>query len=819
MRWFWGELPDSSFERLRDIHRKSSIKTRLVVFLIPPVILLMTITGYIHYAISKTFIHNAIKRSSHLQVMALRHEIESHLEKWRDDLLQLSRNDIRETELRKFLERTGAGNRPDYLGVAFISQKDPDPIVFMAKEGQIAQIPAAMVSDIKPIPLIYQEKIGEIDEGHVWLSPVTELTFPFPLPDMPRQRLIRKVIHLGTPCFREGERIGYLLVTVDALNLRNTLSLFNSDRSPIWAFPRTPEDRYFFLFDVEGWILFQSDLIDRPQAELSTDLARSGYSGTLGRQGLDCAFRPDSLFDPYWQMVTSVREGKHDALLTTAYPANAFGKDHYLAYAPIRFSAARNQPAQVVAGVAYMDISRLTMTAGYKHLDTILIVTLSATLVMVAVILVLGQVITRPILKLAEVMTEPGRYPEMEPIHLPYHGKELTVLQDAINTMISTLRDQMAEIRQKDRTILDANLKEQADLDPECASPPPANGLDPIPSIVGHGPAIEKLKSEIFKAAKVEADVLIMGETGTGKQLTAEAIHGLSDRCEKPIISINCGALDENLLLDTLFGHVKGAFTEAKTDRRGAFLEADQGTLFLDEIQSASPKVQQAMLRAIAERKIKPVGSDREIDVDVRLIVATNVDLKELIEKGTFREDLYFRLKVITVHPPPLRTQQENIPMLAAHFLKLQEKVTGRPAKGLSKGALAKLMAYSWPGNVRELQNCITRAVVMTEGNLIQAEDLHVEVAALRETAPERTVQTAVMPLAQGTAAPEGLNPRQQRAYPVILERGRITRGEYQALIGGDLPSRTAIYDLQDLVKKGILEKRGSGPATHYAVV
>jgi len=315
----------------------------------------------------------------------------------------------------------------------------------------------------------------------------------------------------------------------------------------------------------------------------------------------------------------------------------------------------------------------------------------------------------------------------------------------------------------------------------------------------------------------VGVDVLIIGETGTGKQLAAEAVHRLSARSEKPFISINCGALDENLLLDTLFGHVRGAFTEAKSDRKGAFLEADQGTLFLDEIQVASPRVQQAMLRAIAVRKIKPLGSDRETDVDVRLIVASNIDLREAIQRGQFREDLYFRLKVITIHTLPLREQKENIPVLARHFLKLQERLAGRAGMGLSKGALSKLIRYDWPGNVRELQNCITRAVVMAEHPVIQAEDIPLDVGDW-EADPGSPNLLAPPNPAEADGPAIDLNHRQRKAWARLMAQGRITRSQYQEIIGGNLPPRTAIYDLQDLVQKGVLQKTGSGPATHYIV-
>ena len=222
--------------------------------------------------------------------------------------------------------------------------------------------------------------------------------------------------------------------------------------------------------------------------------------------------------------------------------------------------------------------------------------------------------------------------------------------------------------------------------------------------------------------------MLVLGETGTGKELTAEAIHRLSRRVAgRPFVAINCGALDENLLLDTLFGHTRGAFTEARTDRKGAFLEADGGTLFLDEIQAASPRVQQALLRVLAARRIVPLGSDREFAVDVRIVAASNVDLKALIEAQRFREDLYFRLKVITIETPPLRSHKEDIALMARHFLHEAARARGIQGLTLSRGALEKLRCYDWPGNVRELKHCMLRAAVMAETNVIQAEDVYLE--------------------------------------------------------------------------------------------
>jgi DNA-binding NtrC family response regulator len=792
---------------------RSSLKTRLMLGLVPPVVIIMILTGYITYLISRQSIGNAIERTSRLQTVAVRNEIENYLDRCRQDITYLAQENITPEALGRFLLKPKTSGGIEYLEVAYISQKSTDHLVYMAKDGRIVQIPA---DAIKPSPLSYYGQLKQLHPKQVWLSPIIEMEYPFPEPDNPNLILMRKVIQMATPCCGEATAGGYLLVSVDVRNLRNILSLYNSSLSPIWAYQRTAEERYIYLFDLDGWILFQSDAIEKPHAELGTHLARSGYSGTIGRQGLEFAFRPDSNFDVYWSMVEDVREGRQDvvSLTATAYQPNAYGRSYYLAYAPVRFKTSLEATPQVVAGVAYLDISRLTLTAGYKHIDTMFSITVAAALVVGGLIYALGRVITRPILKLANAVTELPQHPDLTPLDLPYNGKEIRVLQNAINTLITTLKRQMEEIRQKDRTIRSASLKEQAQLDRITSEPAPGANADPVPSIIGRGPRVEKLKTEILKAAQVDVDVLIIGETGTGKQLAAEAIHRLSARAGEAFISINCGALDENLLLDTLFGHVKGAFTEAKADRKGAFLEADQGTLFLDEIQVASPRVQQAMLRAIAARKIKPLGSDRETEVNVRLIAATNIDLKELIQRGGFREDLYFRLKVITIHTLPLREQKENIPSLARYFLNIQERLAGREGMGLSKGALSKLMRYDWPGNVRELQNCITRAVVMSERPIIQAEYISLDVETLESD------HDAGLPPSGGIKGTENpapdLNHRQRKAWAKIMTQGRITRSQYQEIIGGNLPTRTAIYDLQDLVAKGVLKKTGSGPATHY---
>ena len=364
------------------------------------------------------------------------------------------------------------------------------------------------------------------------------------------------------------------------------------------------------------------------------------------------------------------------------------------------------------------------------------IVTIATIVIISLLIFALSQIITRPTLRMASAVSQIPKGGKLEEITLAEQDYETGLLKNAVNQMIRTLRGQIEEIRQKDDRIEAERQREKVRLEEEISALRRHLHAHDIEEIVGFGPVIDALKSDVFKAASVDADVLIIGETGTGKQLIAEAIHKRSARCDKPFISLNCGALDENLLLDSLFGHIKGAFTEARADRKGAFLAAHEGTLFLDEIGAASTRVQQALLRAISMRKIRPLGSDQEIDVDVRLIAATNVDLKESIEKGLFREDLYYRLEVLTIRTPSLRDHRESIPILVDYFLKQASRLLNKDGMALSRGALEKLKAHPWPGNVRELMNCVTRTLAMTSGKVIQADDVSLEARKLR--APER---------------------------------------------------------------------------------
>lgn len=237
--------------------------------------------------------------------------------------------------------------------------------------------------------------------------------------------------------------------------------------------------------------------------------------------------------------------------------------------------------------------------------------------------------------------------------------------------------------------------------------------------IIGRSDAIKKVLDTVTKVAPYNSTILVNGESGTGKELVARAIHNLSPRAAGPWIPLNCGAIPENLLESELFGHVRGAFTDAHVDKRGLFQEADGGTIFLDEVAELSPALQVKLLRVLQEGEIRRLGDTKTIPVNVRVIAATLRDLREEVRNGRFREDLYYRLNVIQIEIPPLRDRPEDIPALVDHFIATQNRRLGTQIRGVDADALQIMVDYAWPGNVRELQNCIERGVVLSQGNTI----------------------------------------------------------------------------------------------------
>jgi DNA-binding NtrC family response regulator len=267
------------------------------------------------------------------------------------------------------------------------------------------------------------------------------------------------------------------------------------------------------------------------------------------------------------------------------------------------------------------------------------------------------------------------------------------------------------------------------------ASPDGTVDAERIP-LVGHSPAIIDVMKTVARVASSRASVLVLGETGTGKELIARTLHQYSERRDRRFVAVNCSALAEGLLESELFGHLRGAFTGAATARTGLFREADHGTLFLDEVGDITPALQSRLLRVLQEHEIVPVGSETPVKVDVRIIAATHRDLAALVREGRFREDLFYRLNVVTLTLPPLRERPQDIPLLIDHFLRTLGARHGRRLVAVDAEAQDLLLAYSWPGNVRELQNVLERALVLVEQDIIGPEHLPPEVRGAAAPAP-----------------------------------------------------------------------------------
>jgi DNA-binding NtrC family response regulator len=259
--------------------------------------------------------------------------------------------------------------------------------------------------------------------------------------------------------------------------------------------------------------------------------------------------------------------------------------------------------------------------------------------------------------------------------------------------------------------------------------------LAPGTDMIGSGPAMQKVFELVNKVAPSNASVVIAGESGTGKEVVARAIHNLSPRKDKPFVALNCSAIPATLIESELFGYERGAFTGADQRRMGNFELAHNGTLFLDEIGELPLELQAKFLRVLEERKIRRLGGRSEVEVDVRVICATNRDMKEEIRRGRFREDLYFRLHVFTILLPPLKERREDIPLLVHHFIEKFNGETGKRVQGVSPAALGMLQGYAWPGNIRELRNTVERAMILVDGEVIGEEQLPPDMQSSRPEA------------------------------------------------------------------------------------
>jgi transcriptional regulator with AAA-type ATPase domain len=573
-------------------------------------------------------------------------------------------------------------------------------------------------------------QLGSLDlrPGEVALHPAVRVSYAGALE--PNQVFHAAVIRLAL--LLDGDR-GILFIGLDLDRLAASLSAAMRDDSSQRIPARDGALRLAYFFDPAGWMIFEMDNRSGRQ-DFFPDIARRGYEGDLGRQGFDAAFRPWAAHEAYWSMVTNVLDG-HSGFLP--FPSGRYALPYSAmpasqCYVPVTFSPRPGAPPNIVGGVAFLETSRMPLTAFFRGVNAALFGIACAFAVLVFVVGVIGRELSAPLRRAAsqlQTMLHTGR-------PVPLAGApactEQQVLFEVTNELITRNLALQGDMERIQLEMRQASSILPVDLDDVTAG----HDLRENFGLFGSSFHMQKVREEVRKAGLSGADVLAWGETGTGKELVAAAIHQSGVGAEGPFIPINCGALDENLLLDSLFGHVKGAFTEAKSDRKGAFLSAEGGTLFLDEVSNASFKVQQALLRALSIRRIRPLGSDSDLPFSARVVAATNVDLREQVRNGLVREDLYYRLAIISIATPPLRRRKEDIPELAAFFIREAGKRLTRDPVRLSRGALEAMMEYSWPGNVRELKNCITRAMAFMEGDIILRRHILLDFEFTSENSP-----------------------------------------------------------------------------------
>ena len=796
----------------------------------------------------EALVNRAIARNAQLQAQAMSLSLEQILTETRNQLLILAAGSMDPKDMVRRLQFRVRAEGLRYREVAFMGTDPSQRYLLLSYGGEIISIPPDIASATVGNP--FTSLSAAQRPGHVQVSQPLEVVYSMvPLNDSV-QSIPLYVIRFSTPIYdSQGVFQGMLILSLDLTVLRDAISMFSSSSAPL----RTADDETrirSIFFDNQGWMLFQSENLEADEASgrLNSDSLRAGFQGEFGRAGFSTAFRPGPNHVNYWSMVSNVQAGHSGQIFLDN--SDAWGHENSavegVSFAPVTFAANPDSPRTIMGGLAVLDTSFTATRTGIQIIGIYSICLLAGICLLGLGLAWLARSTTKRLRRLSNEVNLRIDSHSSNPLVLPPMPRELEQLKDAINALLHRLRRSEEE-----------QLNQQLMQDARWAREPAENmpELDDIPEngLVGTSAAMQDLRANILKAAPTMADVLVIGETGTGKELVSAAIHQASPRANGPFITINCGALDENLLMDTLFGHVKGAFTEARQPRKGAFLTAEGGTLMLDEIGNAAPKVQQALLRALSTRMIRPLGSDEDVPFDTRIIAATNAELLQDAQEGSFREDLYYRLAVITIRTPPLRRRKSDLPLLAVFFLTRAAESQGLPTPRLSRGALRKLQEYHWPGNVRELQNCLTRALAFCENGLIFAENIQLGPDTLpgdiarpergklscpparadsrqpHNEAVEAAEPSAVQPAPaeseeQGATpvvedAQPRLNARLARLLPQIVELGSISRQEYQDMAGKDISMRTAQYDLQILVRLGLVRKEGRGPAQRYIVL
>ena len=819
-------------------------------------------------------VNRAIARNAQLQTQAISLAMEQALEETRNQLLILAAGSMNVGDMADRMKFRAKAGGLRYRELAFEGLAPENRYLLLNVDDDVVNVPLQQALASPTGPFHALAGIRESDKVNV--SQPQEVLYSMVPVQGTAQNITIYVLRFTTPVYdNDGRFSGYLMLSLDLRELRDILSVYSAPNAPLQT--ENEEQVRTMFFDREGWMLFQSEPVNDHlrQRKLSTDTVRAGLTGVFGRPGFNTAFRPGPEHISYWDMVVNVQNGRSGNLPFQQRGWGGTQPVERVSYVPLRFIPGSGDAPVILGGLAVLDTGFTTTHSGMQLMGIYTAAFVLGTLLLGLSLWWLSRQIGRSLNAITAELERCNAENDCRVAGLPPMSRDLERLKNAINALLDRLRD-ARDARKRREAAEDAQQRRAAVTDLPRLEDLPPDGL------VGFSPAMHALCENVRKAAKVMDDVLVVGETGTGKELISEAIHHLSARASGPFITINCGALDENLLMDTLFGHVKGAFTEARAPRKGAFLAAEGGTLMLDEVGNAAPRVQQALLRALSTRRIRPLGSDHDVPFDTRIIAATNAPLLEEAQRGSFREDLYYRLAVITINSPPLRERKADIPALTVYFLDAafragerarSEEESGMTGGGtppqISRGAMDKLLEYDWPGNVRELKNTLTRALAFCDGPILYEEDIRIDATTFAQPEDSRealpgaddagNIPSASAPLPQRLAAsaPEPVNaaparstadmpaaphprrrrlpaaptarpetssipplpPRLRDAWPQIAARGGITRQEYQEMAGGSISMRTAQYDLQMLVQQGLVRKEGRGPTQRYVVV
>ena len=710
------------------VHRLSSSSYFARCGLVPRTVLLaVTVVAAVLLAVFlgtrktvDTIINDATARNSRIQAHSLGYALGQMLAEARNQLLVLAAGSMEKQDMTQRMQFRTKMRDNRYRELAFMDASRKNAYLLLSHNGEIITLNPEQIQDIPGSPFRTPGHMQRPDQ--VLISPPTEVVYPMMRTASGMQsQLALHVIRFSTQVFGpDGAFAGILTLSIDLEALRGAFTSFLATGHDAELLAGAEQLRAVYI-DTEGWMVFQNESQADAGKPLRLDAVRVGFHGDFGRAGFSGAFRPGSDNYSYWGMMNDIQHGKNGQF--SSWLGSSWGDGSLpvetVSYAPVTYQTYAGGPVDVVGGVAVLD-STFTTTRTGTILTLIYAGAFAAAILAVTALLwAMARGIAKPLQRLEGQLREEAGKSIVDQLPQADEPREVAALRRTVNVLLDRLH-----FLEQDRDMADSLANARLQLEPVKNFP--RDVVLPADGIVGTSLEIAELKRDIAQAAKVTEDVLVVGETGTGKELVSRAIHEQSRLKDGPFITINCGALDESLLMDTLFGHVKGAFTEAKQARKGAFLAAEGGTLMLDEIGTASLRVQQALLRALSDRAISPLGSDEFIKFKTRVVAATNADLREEVHLGNFREDLFFRLAVITIRTPPLRQHKADIPLMISAFMKegmARAGLTG-PLPDISRGALSQLMHYHWPGNVRELRNCIFRTLTFCEGGIILQRDL-----------------------------------------------------------------------------------------------